>query len=172
MNLNHEISNIPNIINIKPLDLSDISAAAKVIRASFATVAKEFGINEQNLPNHTSFMTAEELRNHVSWGWLMYGLYDGARLIGYVSLSKTNDEIFVLHNLAVLPEYRHKGYGGQLLDFCKTKVKESGGSKITLGMIEENTVLKDWYTANGFIHTGMKWFRHMPFTVGFMEWDG
>jgi ribosomal protein S18 acetylase RimI-like enzyme len=162
---------------IKPLDfsnlsdLSDISAAAEVICASFATVAKEFGITEQNFPNHMSFISIEKLQNHFNWGWQMYGLYDGAHLIGYVSLSKTVGDAFELHNLAVLPEYRHKGYGRLLLDFCKTKVIESCRSKIVLSIIEENTVLKDWYIANGFIHTGMKWFKHMPFTVGFMEWE-
>ena len=172
-----------NSVIIKPLDLSSLSglsdlsdtsvlsAAAEVIRMSFATVAKEFDITEQNFPNHTSFMTAEKLQNHFNWGWQMYGLYDGARLIGYVSLSKIFGDTFELHNLAVLPEFRRNGYGRRLLDFCKAKVKESGGSKITLGMIEENTVLKDWYTANGFRHTGMKWFKNWPFTVGFMEWD-
>lgn len=161
-------------IVIKPLDfsnLSDITAAAEVIRTSFATVAKEFGITEQNFPNHTSFMTAEKLQNHINWGWLMYGLYNGGHLIGYVSLSKISNDVFELHNLAVLPECRHKGYGRLLLDFCKAKVKESGGNKITLGMIEENTELKNWYIANGFTHTGMKWFKHMPFTAGFMEWE-
>ena len=159
--------------NIKQIDLFELNAAAEVIRASFATVAKEFGITEQNCPNHTSFITVEKLQNHFNWGWLMYGLYDssGERLIGYVSLSKTSGEVFELHNLSVLPEYRHNGYGKQLLDFCKERVKESGGRKITLGMIEENTVLKDWYAANGFIHTGAKWFKHLPFTVGFMECD-
>ena len=51
--------------------------------------------------------------------------------------------MFELRHLAILPEYRHKGFGKTLLDFCKAKVKELGGSKITLGIMEENTVLKD-----------------------------
>ena len=155
---------------IKQLNPSDLPAAAELIRTSFAPVAKEFNITEQNFPNHTSFITVEKLQNHIIWGWQMYELYEKKQMVGYVSLSDKGGGLFELHNLAVLPEYRHKGYGKQLLDFCKTKVKEAGGDKITLGMIEENTVLKDWYAANGFIHTGIKWFKHMPFTVGFMEW--
>jgi hypothetical protein len=38
------------------------------------------------------------------------------------------------------------------------------------GIVEDDTVLKNWYTANGFTHTGTKRFGHLPFTVGFMEW--
>jgi ribosomal protein S18 acetylase RimI-like enzyme len=101
----------------------------------------------------------------------MYGLFNDKQLVGYVSLSKENDGVFELHNLAVLPEYRHFGYGRQLLDLCKEKAKEHGKNKITLGIIEENIVLKNWYAANGFVHTGTKKFEHLPFTVGFMEWE-
>lgn len=74
-----------------------------------------------------------------------------------------------MNNLSVLPEFRHKGYGKELLDICKSKVKELGANKITIGIIEENTKLKEWYTAYGFIHTGTRKFGHLPFTVGFME---
>jgi ribosomal protein S18 acetylase RimI-like enzyme len=167
---------------IKQLDISDLPLAAEVIRASFATVAKDFNITKENCPSHTSFVTTpERLRQHIDRGWQLYGLYDetgitdehsSSLLAGYVSLSKKSEDIYELHNLAVLPECRRKGYGRQLLDFCKAKVKEQGGNKITLGIIEENTVLKNWYAANGFVHTGMKWFKHLPFIVGYMEWEG
>ena len=158
---------------IRQLDPSEFPIAAEVIRRSFATVAKDFGINEQNCPRHTSFITIEDIQKHFDWGWLMYGLYEGNQLVGHIAISKSRetDKIYEPHNLAVLPEYRHKGYGKQLLDFCKAKVKELGGEKITIGIIEENTVLKNWYAENGFIHTGTKQFSHLPFMVGFMEWE-
>ena len=74
-----------------------------------------------------------------------------------------------MNDVSVLPEYHHLDMGKSC--YSKTKVKKLGGSKITIGIVEENTVLKDWYTANGFVHTGTKKFDHMPFTVGFMEWS-
>ena len=157
---------------IKQIQISEFPVAAEMIRAGFITVAREFDLTEENCPRHTAFSTnVEKLQKHLNWGWLMYGLYEGERIIGYVSLSKSreNDGEYELHNLAVLPEFRHKGYGKGLIDFCKTKVKELGGNKITLGMIEENTRLKNWYTQNGFVHTGAKKFDGFPFTAGFME---
>jgi ribosomal protein S18 acetylase RimI-like enzyme len=116
-------------------------------------------------------MSVERLQTHFEWNWFMYGLYDTERLVGYVSISKEADGAFEIHNLAVLPEYRHKGYGKQLLDFCKAKIKELGGSKINIGIIEENKVLKNWYAANGFAHIGTKRFDTMPVTVGYMVWE-
>jgi ribosomal protein S18 acetylase RimI-like enzyme len=78
--------------------------------------------------------------------------------------------VYEMNEVSVLPGYRHFGYGKELLDFSKAKVKELRGSKITIGIVEENVVLKDWYIANGFVHIGTKQFEHLPFTVGFMEW--
>jgi len=157
---------------IRQLGPLGFSLASEVIRVSFATVAQEFGITRDNFPRHTSFTTADNLLKNHEWGWLMYGLYENEHFIGYVSISESREEdgAYELHNLAVLPEHRHRGYGKQLLDYCKSKVRELGGCKITLGLIEENTVLKNWYAANGFVHTRTQKFEHQPFTAGFMEW--
>lgn len=102
----------------------------------------------------------------------MYALYAGKKIIGYMSLSKEGDDAYELHNLAVLQEYRHKGFGKLLLDYAKEVVKSLGGSRIKIGIIEESTVLKDWYIANGFVHIGTKKFDHLPFTSGYLEWKG
>lgn len=81
------------------------------------------------------------------------------------------DGIYEMNDVSILPVWRYLGYGKKLLDFCKAKVLELGGNKITIGIVEENAVLKDWYAANGFVHTGTKKFEHLPFTTGYMEWE-
>ena len=91
-------------------------------------------------------------------------------MVGFASLTKIEGGTYEMNDVAILPEYRHYGYGKELLDFCKDKVAELRGAKITIGIIEENSVLKQWYAANGFIHTGTKILDGLPFTVGFMEW--
>ncbi|HHX27620.1 MAG TPA: GNAT family N-acetyltransferase, partial [Firmicutes bacterium] len=117
-----------------------------------------------------SFITNERLADRIREGYYPYGYFVNGRLVGFVSLTDLGGGVFELNNLDVLPEHRRRGYGKELLDFCKEKMKELGGCKITIGIIEENTVLRDWYAANGFVHTGTKKFDHMPFTAGFMEW--
>ena len=154
---------------IKLVQDSDFGRCLSVIRESFSSVAKEFNITEENCPTHTSFITMRNLEYHNSNGFLMYGYLCNDGIIGYVSLENKGNGVFELRNLAVLPEHRHKGLGKQLLDFCETKVKELDGCKITIGIIEENTVLKNWYVANGYLHVGTKTFPHLPFTVGYME---
>ena len=154
---------------IKQIQIADFERCVYVIRKSFATVAKDFNLNEENFPNHTSFIKIDRLKYNWDNGYLMFGYYLNDDIIGYVSLSKNDDNIYELHNLAVLPEYRHNNYGKELLDFCRAKVKELGGNKIILDFIEENVRLKNWYAKNGFVHTGTTKFEHKPFISGFME---
>ncbi len=158
---------------IKQLNVSDFPRAAEIIRTSFATAAKELNLTEQNCPRYVAFSTnVQRLENQFNGGWYIYGFYNDERLIGYVAISKVpdTDNVYEIHNLAVLPEYRHKGYGKKLLDFCKEKINELSGIKIVISITEENTVLKNWYTENGFIHTGTKKFEFFPFTCGYMEY--
>ena len=157
-----------NIIRL--LEPSDFSRATEVIRASFATVAKDLGLTEQNCPQYVGFVTTvERLQTHHNWGWLVYGLYENERIAGYVSISKDTERAYEIHNLAVLPDCRHKGYGKLLLDFSIKKITELGGDMVNIGIVEENTVLKNWYTAYGFVHVGTKKIEHLPFTSGYME---
>lgn len=156
--------------SIVKVNKSDLPECLEVIHRSFATVADEFGLTRENCPKHTSFIPLSYLETQMKWGWLIFGLYSDERIIGYMSLSKEDDEAYELHNLAILPEFRHSGFGKQMLDYAKETVKSLGGSKIKIGIIEESTVLKDWYIANGFEHTGTRKFDHLPFTSGYLEW--
>jgi hypothetical protein len=47
--------------------------------------------------------------------------------------------------------------------------RAAGGRKLSIGVVDENAVLKRWYAAQGFRETGRKRFPHLPFTVSFME---
>ncbi len=156
--------------SISKVTKENLPECLAVIHQSFATVADKFGLTKENCPKHTSFIPISYLETQMKWGWLMYGLFEGEKIIGYMSLSKETDDIYELHNLAVLPEHRHNGFGKQMLDFAKETVKSLGGTKIKIGIIEESTSLKNWYITNGFEHIGTKKFDHLPFTSGYLEW--
>ena len=158
-------------ILIRKIEKDELEACLGVIHQSFETVAEEFGLTKENCPRHTSFMPLCFLETQMEWGWHMFGLYTGKKMVGYMSLSKERDGAFELHNLAVLPKYRHNGCGKLLLDHAKDVVKMLGGNVIKIGIIEESTVLKNWYAANGFVHKGTKKFEHLPFTSGYLEWS-
>lgn len=159
-------------VSIEKVKSSDLPECLEVIHQSFKTVAEAFGLTRENCPKHTSFIPISFLETQMNWGWHMYALYSGKKIIGYVSLSQETEDTFELHNLAVLPEYRRKGLGKLLLDHVKEAVRTLGAKTIKIGIIEESTVLKNWYIANGFVPVGTKKFEHLPFTSGYLEWKG
>lgn len=157
---------IHDLAEIRQLTAEHLPDYASVIRKSFATMAKEFGLAKENCPGHTSFVTDERLASKVKDGYFPFGLCIGEKIIGFVSLTDIGSGAYEMNDVSVLPEYRHYGYGKKLLDFCKDKIQELCGNKITIGIVEENKVLKEWYATNGFVHTGTKRFEGLPFTVG------
>ena len=160
---------------IREIIESELNKCAEVIRKSFATVAKEFNLTRENFPNHRSFLQTERLVNDRKFGIMQFGLFIRDNnydvLAGFVALKKLEEKIYELEMLSVLPEFRHNNFGRALIDFAKRKVKELDGNKIKIDIIEENTVLKNWYASNGFIHMGTEILPHLPFTRGYMEVD-
>lgn len=157
------------IIQVK--NKEQLNICLEIIRSSFITVAKEFGLTENNCPSHTAFMTFDKLKMQFDDGRPMFLFYQGDTPVGYFSLSKCSDEAWELNNLAVLPEYRHLGIGKTIVDYAVSTVKNYGGTKISIGIIEEHTLLKNWYLKLGFTHVSTHKFEHLPFTVGFMKME-
>lgn len=147
----------------------DLPACLEVIHQSFMTVAARFGLTNENCPTNGAFMPYNRLSDAFLKGDRMFGLYEDNRIVGFLSLSEKENGIFELEKLAVLPACRHQGYGKRLIDFAKNMVVQWGGVKLTVGIIEENRVLKEWYMQIGFRSTGTAVFQHLPFTVEFLE---
>ena len=136
---------------IKEVKEKDISECVRVIRDSFATVADEFGFTAENAPKFTAFATTED---RLKWHLFgehrpMYAYYDNGTIVGYYSLLLQDNSECELNNLCVLPAYRHRKIGQELLIHAFISAKELGCSKVNIGIVEENKVLK-----NGMRHLG------------------
>lgn len=144
--------------------------AVKVIRKSNETIAEELGLTIENAPTNPAFLTMDGLNISMNKGLSLYCILSENVMIGCIGIEDSRkDGVFYLERLAVLPEHRHKGIGRKLLDFAFQKVKESGGKLVSIGIIYENTRLRNWYTKYGFEANGIKKFDHLPFTVCFMR---
>lgn len=154
---------------IREMLKEEIEWSAGVIRKGFGTVAREFGLTVENCPANGAFIKADRLREDLDKGNHMYVLLRNRSIIGFFQLEQKPEDRIELEKLTVLVEFRHYGYGKMLLEYAKQKAGELGARQLTIGIIEENKLLKDWYAANGFLHTGTHKFEHLPFTVGYMS---
>jgi diamine N-acetyltransferase len=160
------LDDIREIGKDEPLDVS-----VEIIRKSFRTVAEELGLTTENAPTHPSFITLEQLEGLRRKGLAFYGYFLDDRQVGFVAMEKADESVYYLEKLAVLPECRHNGYGRELVRFVMDTAAAKGAKKLSIGIIYEQTVLRDWYKDIGFRETGTRKFEHLPFTAGFMEID-
>ena len=147
----------------------ELKNSVTIIAVSFRTVAVEFNLNKENCPTHPSLVTLKQLNEMKRKGLKLFGLFEDDAQIGFAAVEKKKHKDYSLEKLAVLPEHRHKGYGGKLIEFAEGYVKNSKGEKLSIGIINEHAVLKKWYEAKGFKETAVMKFEHLPFTVCFME---
>ena len=116
-----------------------------------------------------SSWTEEQFSEAWKQSWFAgYGLFQGARLIGYIVLSILAEEVEVL-NIALLPEFRGQHLSKKLMAFalsdtlngnhCYRKGLDSQGWKnVFLEVRIGNVPAKALYASLGFIEIGVR--RH------------
>jgi ribosomal protein S18 acetylase RimI-like enzyme len=92
-------------------------------------------------------------------------------LVGCVAIkqAKADGAIYYIERLAVAPDQRHRGYGGQLLSFAIECILERGGTTASIGLMDNNDRLKKWYSSKGFVQHDRRKVEHLPFKVCFMS---
>jgi len=157
------------IKRVTPQD--DFKQYAKLLNTAFATVAADFGLKRDNCPTNNAFITAEALKSQLTEYIEYYYYLEESEITGFIAIEKSKREVglFYIEKVATQPVSRHKGIGKQLMNFATKRITELGGNKISVGLIDSNTTLKDWYRNQGYNETGVKVFDHLPFDVCYME---
>lgn len=83
--------------------------------------------------------------------------------------SESEKETFYIEKVAIHPDYRHDHKGRQNIEFAENRIHDLGDKRISVGLIDENIQLKDWYQFLGYNETGTIIFDHLPFNVCFMD---
>jgi ribosomal protein S18 acetylase RimI-like enzyme len=149
----------------------DFVVLSKLLNIAFATVARDFGLTKQNNPTNSAFITSDELKAQLTEYREFYKYMDNGKPIGFVAIEKSLDtsDTFYIEKLSVIPDYRHLGTGKRLMDFASNRIMELKGKRISIGLINSNIVLKNWYGKLGYVEYAIKTFEHLPFEVCLME---
>lgn len=156
---------------IRSIDRREIPACVALIRDSFQTVADALGLTQENAPRFTAYATTEErlLRQLEHEDRLMAADFDDdGTIIGYYSLLWQQNGACELNNLCVKPSKRHRGIGEALVRDAFARARQIGCTRMHIGIVEENAVLRRWYESLGFVNTGTQKFDFFPFTCGYM----
>jgi ribosomal protein S18 acetylase RimI-like enzyme len=147
----------------------ELTESANVIRESFATVAEQLGLTQDNAPTNPAFIETRHLQNMRKKGIKMLGVFYAQVQIGFVAIEKKPGNSFYMERLAVLPNYRHKGFGRRIVEYVADYIAGQGGEAVLIGVINEHEVLKAWYRTLGFVDLRTERFAHLPFVVCYME---
>jgi N-acetylglutamate synthase-like GNAT family acetyltransferase len=158
-------------MKIREARKTDISQIAKVIRKSYHTVAKRYGLNTENCPKHPSNCSSAWVEGDLERGVKYYVVESESEIIGCMALEKASEQICYLERLSVIPSKRNNGVGMSLVKEFIKKAHDIGANTIGIGIISKQEDLKKWYQKIGFVQTGHKTFPHLPFDVTFMEYN-
>ena len=148
----------------------DARVLAETIRKSFQDVAERFGLTPENAPRHPSNCTVDWIREDMKGGVSYFAIENRNHVVGCVALERPNTEVCYLERLAVLPDQRRHGFGKALVNHVLSEAKHLGVDYVSIGIIAEQTELKDWYKGLGFVEGESKEFPHLPFRVTFMSY--
>jgi len=147
----------------------ELTVSINVIRKSFATVAEQFNLTKEKAPTNPAFIEMRHLQKMRDKGIAMFGVFCETIQIGFVAIERNELTDFNMERLAVLPEYRHKGYGRQIVKYVTEYVADQGGKSVLIGVIGDHEILKSWYRELGFIEFNTKRLAHLPFPVCYMR---
>jgi GNAT superfamily N-acetyltransferase len=156
---------VPQIRAISSED--ELKKFLTVITRSFSTVSEEFNITYETVPSNPAFITMDKLISLYKQIFC-FGLYNDKDPIGFFGLEHSGNSLMI-EKLAVIPEFRHNGYGKMILDYTSCFAREKGLNIVSIAMINKNLRLKQWYYDYGFKETEIKNFLHLPFEVCFMQ---
>jgi GNAT superfamily N-acetyltransferase len=154
-----------NTVEIVTTDITDADALARLIAAAFADVAVRLGLTRESCPGHTSFITADEVRRGMGFGNLYFEAFSGEVPCGTVAIRLPKNGVSTLEKLAVLPDFRHRGIGRQLVERAFDAVRTTGATAVEIGIIAKQTDLRGWYERFGFQATRHAHYDHLPFDV-------
>jgi GNAT superfamily N-acetyltransferase len=160
-----------DISHIRETNSADISLLSRLIRQSYRDVADRFKLTPENCPKHPSNCTDEWIEKDFARGVSYFILEHRGAPSGCIAIESANPELCYLERLAVLPHARKKGFGNQMVEYVFRRAQGLGLRKISIGIIAEQTELKQWYQKIGFVEGETKAFSHLPFLVSFMTYE-
>jgi N-acetylglutamate synthase-like GNAT family acetyltransferase len=149
----------------------DRQVLAETIRRSFQDVAERFGLTQENAPRHPSNCMVDWIQKDMERGITYFAIENKNHVVGCVALERANTEVCYLERLAVLPDQRRRGFGKALVNHALSESKLLGVNYVSIGIIAEQTEVKNWYKGLGFIEGETKEFPHLPFLVTFMSYS-
>lgn len=156
---------------VKTLTIREaLPADAGLLASLIREPAARFGLTPDNCPTHPSNCTVNWIVEDLGRGISYYLSEANGRAAGCVALEPVVPDHWYLERLAVLPAYQGQGHGTALVRHLMAEARQGGAHYLSIGIIANDTGLKDWYLNRGFREGKSRQFQYLPFRVLFMTY--
>jgi GNAT superfamily N-acetyltransferase len=155
--------------DIRKADFSDASMLNFLIRQCFLDVARKFGFNGENYPQHPSNSTLEIVQKDLSNGIFFLIKIDRGIPSGCIGLKQISEDLCEFVRFGVLPGRRHRGFGSELVEAAILEAKKLKIKHISAQILAEDIELKQWFEKFGFIETQVIDLKDFPFRTLLMN---
>lgn len=135
----------------KEIDIPDVT---KLVNAAYRELA-DMGLNYT-----ATYQNDDKTKERISNGRCFVLIDDANRIIGTILITIenyfTNNNTAYLGQLGVLPEFKKKGLGTKLMEFCENLIKEEGFSGVQLDTAIPAKHLVEWYQRRGYQIVGQE----------------
>ncbi len=138
-------------MTIREATTDDAGLLAEMIREAFATDATWHRLAAGDPPRGPHSCTPEWVAQQMAKAVCFYLLVIDEVPCGCAGLEQDDQETCHLKRLAVRPAFRGRGLGEALVAHVLRQAKALGAARVTLGLIADNTRLRDWYVRQGFV---------------------
>jgi ribosomal protein S18 acetylase RimI-like enzyme len=147
------------------ISLDDPQLITGILNCSFLTVAKTFGYTAEQVPSFPAFIESGVIVGQLQEGFRIFGAKIDNAVVGCVGYKAIDGTTSLIERLAVLPEYRHRGIGKYLLEYIENIINRNKGKFIELSIVDNNSVLKNWYKRLGYCELRIEEYPQLPFKV-------
>jgi predicted GNAT family N-acyltransferase len=159
-------------MEIQEVTIDEAELIIKIISASFLEQAALLGLTRQNCPKYVAFETLEDLkRRHKEINENLVIGFEGGEPIGTIRYNKSTQtsENGFINRLAVLPAFRGRNFGRELMNYAEEQLRINYVKKVEISIVSQFESLKRYYHELGYKSIGDRKFDLFPFEVHFME---
>lgn len=158
-------------MEIRIAERNDSEILSSIVSKSNKDVAELLGLNIENAPKHPSFCNSDWILADFERSQEYFLSIENGISTGCVAFEQAEKDTAYLNRLSVLPKYRNRGTGAALVKHIINYSKAKSLTNISIGIIAEHSVLKEWYLKLGFTEGTIHKFDHLPFNVLYMKYE-
>lgn len=155
---------------IREITEGEAESVATLIRLGFQDIIKRFKLSPERCPDFIGHCQTEWIQNCITKGFHYYLIEEQGNACGCIGI-KMMSWLCLIQVLAVLPDFRRRGFGRQLIEYVEGEAKLRGLTRIGLDMVAKNRQLCHWYRRLGFETTQTGTRDNLPFLIRYMAKD-